>query len=195
MIVVLTAGTTDEQRDEIVRELKELGLGVRAMRGGGQPLLHITSGPTRRARQVLRDDCVQALVPTSGPRLRRHGHRIYPYYLIRWSAAGIVIFGLMVLLAGQLPPGTGEEIQLQHPPATLDWPWYLNAPRALVQAFDAQQRWIGWSALLGLVLVTLALPLIDRTKGEGLQRRWPFVGASVVLVVIALYLTWTGASA
>jgi hypothetical protein len=189
MIIVLRADATDEQRDAVVSELEGLGLGVRAMRGGGKHLIHLVSGPTRRARRVLGSHAVEALVPTSGPRLRSVGHRIYPYHFIRWCAAGIVIFGLAVLLAGQLPPGTGREIQLDHPPDALAWPWYLHAPRALVLSFAPEQRWMGWGLLLLLLIVTFLLPVLDRTRGEGLRHRWPFVGAGLAALAVAVYLS------
>ena len=126
---------------------------------------------------------------TSGPRLRRYGHRIYPYHFIRWSAAGILIFGLAVLLAGQFPPGTGAAIGLERPPVPHPWPWYLEAPRAWLHLFDARQRWVGWSLLLAFVLALFCLPLLDRTHGRGTARRWPFAGVALALVAVVLYLS------
>lgn len=193
MIVVLRRGATDAQRDEIVRELEGYGLGVRALVGGGKPLLHVTSGPTRRARRVLAADVVEALVPTSGPRVRRQGYRIYPYYFIHWCAAGIAIFGVMVFLAGYLPPGTGSEIRLDDPPATLSWPWYARAPLALLQAFPPEQRWMAWGLLFLLCVVTFLLPVLDRTSGAGLRHRWPFAGAAVALIAVVVYFSLWGA--
>lgn len=192
MIVVLRRGTTDEQRDELVRELEGYGLGVHATVGDGKPMLHIVSGPTRRARRVLRAERVEALVPTSGPRLRRFGHRVYPYHFVRWSAAGIVIFGTMVLLAGQIPPGTGPRIRLEHPPEALTWPWYLRTPRALILAFPPESRRIAWGLVLVLLFAVLLLPWLDRTRGDGLRRRWPFVGAGLALLGAVLYALVAG---
>lgn len=193
MIVVLRRGATDAQRDEIVRELERYGLGVRALVGGGKPLLHVTSGPTRRAQRVLAADVVEALVPTSGPRLRRQGHRIYPYYFIRWCAAGVAIFGLMVFMAGYFPPGTGPEVQLQDPPATLGWPWYVRAPLAILRSFPPEQRWMAWSLILLLCVVTVLLPVLDRTRGADLRHRWPFAGAATALVGVVVYFALWGA--
>ena len=193
MIVVLRAGATDEERDAVVRELEGLGLGVRALGAGAKPLLHVISGPSPRARRVLGSRAVEALVSTSGPRLRRFGHRIYPYHFIRWSAAGVFIFGLAVLLAGQFPPGTGAALELERPPAAHPWPWYLRAPRAIVHVFGPEQRSMGWGLLSMLLLGLFCLPLFDRTRTQGLRERWPFACAGLALLWTLLYFTWRGA--
>jgi hypothetical protein len=193
MIVVLRRGTTDEQRDLVVRRLADLGLEVRALHAGGKPLLHVVAGPTRLARRVLRSEHVEALVPTSGPRIRRDGRRVYPYHFLNWCTAGVLIFGLMVLLAGQFPPGTLAAVDTQRPPETLAWPWYLRAPRAWLLLFSPERRWLGWAGLAALGLAALCLPRLDRTRGEGLARRWPFVAGSLALLLAAVVLTLRGA--
>jgi len=193
VIVVLRRGTTDEQRDEVARALAAQGLEVHALRGGGKPLLHVVAGPTRRAKRVLRADHVEALVPTSGPRIRRDGHRIYPYHFLNWCTAGILIFGLMVLLAGQFPPGTLAALDTQNPPETLAWPWYLQAPRAWLLLFSPDRRWLGWTGLVALLLAALLLPKLDRSDGSGPERRWPILAGALALVVAAALLTMKGA--
>jgi len=195
MIVVLGPGTSDARRDEIVRELEGYGLGIRPLTGGGRTLLHVTSGPSRRARRVQRLDGVEALVPTSGPRLRRTGHRIYPYHFLHWCAAGIAILGLMVLWAGLFPPGPTSPIEPERPPADLAWPWYLRAPRAVLTAFPPGLGWIGAGVLAAGALALLSLPWWDRTSGEGLRARWPFVAAGVALLVGAAVATFAGGMA
>lgn len=192
MIVVLRRGTTDEQRDTIVGELEQAGLEVKALRGGGKPLLHVLSGSTRRAKRVLKDDRVEALVPTSGPRIRRVGRRIYPYHFIIWCAAGVLIFGVMVLLAGLFPPGTEAVVDLEHPPETVAWPWYLRGTRAFVVLFSPERRWIGWAVAGVVALAAFLLPVLDRTEGEGLRNRWPVVGAGFAVLAVVFFLTLTG---
>ena len=194
MIIVLRRGTTIEQRDQVVDELERLGLGIRALSGENKHLLHVVSGSTRRTRRVLKNEFVEALLRTSGPRLRKYGPRIYPYHFIRWCAAGVVLFGLMALLAGQFPTGAGNPIEIERPPETLVWPWYLRAPRELLLLFSPESRWLGWTALLGLALVTLLLPVLDRTTGEGPSRRWPFIGAALAIVIAAIYVSAGGAA-
>lgn len=188
MILVLDGAASEEQIADVLAELGQLGLRSALLTSADKPLVHVQGGPTRRARKLLRLEAVQALVPTSGPRVRRRGRRFYPYHFMGWCAVALGLSGLLVLLAGQLPPGVGTPVD---PLAAADGasgsaPWFLEAPLFAVERLGT----LGWAALAALAVLLFALPWIDRTRGEGLARRWPFAllglaGAALVVAFAA----------
>ena len=192
MILVLDSSATEEQLAEVLEEIEHAGLRGRLLRSDDTPMIHVVSGPTRRARRFLRLEPVQALLPTSGPRVRRFGRRFYPYHFIRWCAACIALLGLLVFLAGYLPPGTGVEIDTRGAPAALDMTWYAEGTLAILDRFSPERTWVGWLLLLGASALVFLLPVIDRTKGERPVERWLVLGAGVVFVAAALYFAMGG---
>lgn len=195
MIVVLEASCSDARVAEILAELERMGLEGRVLRGGDRPLVHVTGGDTRRARALRKLDEVEGLVPTSGPRVRRLGRRFYPYHFIRWSAAGVFLLGLLVFLAGQLPPGIGAPVDAQAPPEQVVFPWYVAPIERFVGLFPASLAWLGWTVFWGIAAAVLFLPLLDRTRGRSLAARWPVLalGLGLAAAVVALSLGGIGA--
>lgn len=190
MILVLKPGVDDEELAEVLRELEKRGIESRVLRGGTKPLVHLVSGPTRRARRLLKLEQVEALVPTSGPRVRSFGRRFYPYHFMHLSAACLLLAGLLVLLAGNFPPGLGDAIDPQHAPENLGYPWYVRAPLSFVALFPLSSAWLGWLCLYALGLVALLLPVLERSS-DGAPARWPkLLGALVLLGWI--YMTFGG---
>ncbi len=189
MIVVLRQGSTEEEIAEVLRDLERRSLRGRIVHAGGKPLIHVTSGSTRRARRLLRLDQVEALVPTSGPRVRVEGRRFYPYYFVNLCAGFVLVLGLLVLLAGQLPSGMGVEIDAQHPPSETQFPWYARAPLAFVALFPESLAWLGWLVLLVLAGVVFFLPTLDRSQRRTLRERWWIVAAGILAGIGWLYLT------
>jgi len=187
MIVVLKGGSSDEQVAEVMRALEALGMTARILGQDGKPLIHVISGPTRRARRLLTMDRVQALVPTSGPRIREHGRRFYPYHFVGWCAGFLLLIGALVFLAGQLPPGLGEVVNVNAPPDHLVPPWYLRLPAGFLKGFPARYSAFAWPTLLGVGLLFFLLPLLDRTRGRGLKARVALVLPGL-LVILALVL-------
>lgn len=184
MIVVLRPGATEAEVAEVMDALARRGLAGRVVKTGDKSAVHITQGPTRRARRLLRYEQVEAIVPTSGPRVRRIGRRFYPYHFVNWSAFGIALLGVLVLLAGQLPPGIGDPVDYRHPLAVTQQPWYLGGPLAFVGLFGASAAWLGWFVLALLFLAVLGLPLIDRSRGNGLRGVRLAVGLALALAVL-----------
>jgi quinol-cytochrome oxidoreductase complex cytochrome b subunit len=181
MILVLKPGIEPAELEEVLQALRARGIEGRVLRGASKPLVHLVSGPTRSARALLRLEQVEALVPTSGPRVRQSGRRFYPYHFVHLSAACLLLTGLLVLLAGNLPPGLGDALDAQHPPAQLAYPWFVRAQLAWVELFPAGSAWLGWLCLYALGLCALLLPLIDRSPAEA-PARWPkLLGALVIL--------------
>jgi quinol-cytochrome oxidoreductase complex cytochrome b subunit len=190
VILVLKPGIDQQELDEVLRELSRLGIESRVLRAGSKPLVHLVSGPTRRARRLLALEQVEALVPTSGPRVRSSGRRFYPYHFVNLSAACLLLLGLLVLLAGNHPPGLGDAIDPQHPPAEIPYPWYVRAPLSFVALFPHSWAWLGWLWLYALGLAALLLPVVDRSS-DSAPARWPrLLGALVVLGW--LYMTYGG---
>jgi quinol-cytochrome oxidoreductase complex cytochrome b subunit len=195
VIVVLEHGTSAEELGRVLARMEELGLAGRALEAGPQPLIHVTRGPTRRARRLLAERRVLAIVPTSGPRVRREGRRFYPYHSLNAGAAGLVLLGCLVALAGFLPPGVGSALA---PGAALprpEWPWYLAPLRGLLALAPARPAWIGPSLLVALGALVLALPVLDRTRGEGARERWPVLAAGLALLAALVALGMTGGTA
>lgn len=192
MIVVLDQSATEDQVAEVFAELHRLGLEGRLLESGEKPVVHVTRGHTKRARKLLSLAAVQALVPTSGPRIRRHGRRFYPYHFLGWCAGALVLSGVLVLLSGQLPPGLGEPVSslVQDSGTDAPLPWFLRAPMAVLERLGA----LGWLALLALLLALFALPWIDRTRGEGLARRLPFLVVGLAAAAGWLLLSLGGGS-
>ena len=181
MIPVLKPGIEPEELAEVLRQLEKHGIEGRVLRGGRKPLVHLVAGPTRSARALLKLEQVEALVPTSGPRVRRSGRRFYPYHFVNLAALCLLVTGVLVLLAGHLPPGLGDAIDPQHPPAQVAWPWYVRAPLGFVACFPSHSAWLGWLCLYALGLVALLLPVIDRSPASA-PARWPkLLGALVIL--------------
>ncbi len=183
MIIVLERGSKPEQIAEIVAALKKRGLEVSQVRAAGKPVLHVTSGDSRRARRVLSHDEVEGLVATSGPRIRREGRRFFPYHFIQWAAVGIVMLAVLTLLAGQFPPGVGAPVDVQHPPADLVQPWYLRAPLAFVALFPAEFVGVGWLLAFVLAALVLLVPRFDRGTHSGAPRR--AIAFAIVLIAAA----------
>ena len=195
MIIVLERGATDAHVEEVRQLLAERGLDVRVLAAGGKPAIHVLGGDTRRARKLLKHERVEALVPTSGPRVRREGRRFWPYHFIRWSALSVALVGALVLMAGQLPPGIGGAVDPRVPPADLDQPWYLRFSMGFVGLFPDAMAWVGWLLLALLALVFFCLPLLDRSRPDARGVRALIGLAGVVLVLAWLYAGFSGGHA
>jgi quinol-cytochrome oxidoreductase complex cytochrome b subunit len=191
MIVVIKRGSTQAQIEEILGELKRLGLSGRVVQTTDKPLIHIVSGDPYAAR-ALRHERIQALVPTRGPRVRRHGRRFYPYHFMNWSIAALLLLGVLVLLAGLLPPGLGQPVDLQRPPAHLEPPWYYRGLDQFLRLFPAHLAWLAW-LLAGLIWAAiLFVPELDRAPGRSMrERRW-IVGLGILAGLGAVYLSLRG---
>jgi quinol-cytochrome oxidoreductase complex cytochrome b subunit len=185
MIVVLRLGVTPPEVDEVSNELARRGLQTRRVESSGRTLLHIVSGPTRRARPIVKLEQVEAIVPTSGPRVRREGRRFYPYHFVNWSAFGVALLGVLVFLAGMFPAGIGEEIDQRFAPESLPTPWYLQAPLTFIGLFPPALAWLGWTIFaLGGVLL-FALPFIDRSTGKSARGFRIVVGILLAAFLLA----------
>ena len=182
MIVVLMRGTTVAQKQSILEELGRLGLRGRELDVLDKPLIHIVGGSARRARRLLRLERVEALVPTSGPRVRRVGRRLYPFHVINWCTAGLLLLGVLVVLAGYRPPGLGSTIDLVSPPSEIGVPWYMRGVQAFVALFPRSLAWLGWLAAATVAATVLLLPRLERTP-----LRWP-----AYLLCVALVASWFG---
>lgn len=192
MIVVLRPGVSQAEIDEVLALIERRGMSARVIQGGGKPLVHLLSGSTRRARKLLTLEQVEAVVPTSGPRVRAEGRRFYPYYTLHLAAAGMLVLGALVLLAGHLPPGLGDEIDPRQAPGDLAYPWYARAPLSFVALFPASAAWLGWLCLYALMLGVFLLPWLDRSRA-GTRSRWPLVAAAL-LALGWLALTFSGSA-
>lgn len=187
MILVLRSGSSDAEVAEVLLALQRRGIEGRVMPSSDGPLVHLVSGPTRGARKLLKLEQVEALVPTSGPRVRAQGRRFYPYHFVQLAAAAVVTIGVLVLLAGHRPPGIGAPIDAQHPPAELSWSWYLRAPLSFVALFPEGQAWLGWVCLYAIAALLFLLPFYDRARPSGRGISWP-----VAAFGIALAAGWLG---
>lgn len=163
MIVVLESGTSEEGQRAVLDALARHGLRGNVLDARHRPLIHVVGGPTRLARKVRGMEGVEALVATSGPRIRRQGRRFYPYHMIGWSAAALLLLGVLVALAGFLPPGLGADPDPRAATAFVA-PWFLRAPLALLRLFPGSLRPLGWLALGALALALLCLPGLDRAR-------------------------------
>jgi len=190
MIIVLERGTTEAEMSDVMRRLEDLGLRGRVLDNLRKPVIHIIDGPALRARKLLPLERVEAVLRTSGPRIRREGRGFYPYHFINWSTAGLIVTGLLVLMAGFVPPGVGGEIDPHAPPEHLAAPWYLRAPFAFVRVFP--QPWIGWLVLASLFAALFCLPLLDRSRGEGVRARMPVILIGIVVASAWIVATLVG---
>lgn len=193
MIVLLRRGSTEEEVLEVEREMERRGLSGGRITLGGQPALHVISGPTRRARRLLRLEQVDGLVPTSGPRLRAQGRRFYPYHVVVLGAACVLLFGALVMLAGFLPSGMGGAIDPRAAPAHIADPWYARATLEFVALFPPDSAWLAWLVLIAAGAAVLFLPVIDRGGRE--RGRAGIVAAGIVLALAWAWLTYAGGPA
>lgn len=192
MILVLKRGTTQEQIRDVLEECGRRGLRCRVLHGPEKPLVHVVSGDTRAARALLRHERVQALVPTSGPRRRRHGRRFYPYHFINWCCVCLLLSGLLVSLSGFLPPGLGTPVELGSPPPAVELPWYL---RALDRFLDLVPGAGGWLLAALVVALLFLLPALDRTRGPMLRGRAPVLALGLLYAAFVLWLALGGPAA
>jgi len=166
VIVVLERGSSAAEIAEVLSALERRGLEGQVLDNRERPLIHITSGPTRLARKVARMRRVEGLIPTSGPRVRRQGRRLFPYYTLQLTAALVALIGLLVFLSGLFPPGIGAPVDLQGEPVPAAYPWYVRGPLALAALFPRDLAWVGYLCVLVLMAAVLLLPVLDRTRGE-----------------------------
>jgi quinol-cytochrome oxidoreductase complex cytochrome b subunit len=192
MILVLKPGIDADELAEVMAELEKRGIEGRLLKNGPKPLVHLVSGPTRSARKLLKLEQVEALVPTSGPRVRESGRRFYPYHFVHLAAVCLLLAGVLVLLAGSYPPGLGDAIDAQHPPAEVPYSWFVRAPLAFVALFPHSSAWLGWVCLYALLLGALLLPALERSAGSA-PARWPKL-VGVLVLVGWLYMTFGGAA-
>ena len=192
MIVLLSGGAGREEVEGVLARMRDLGLSGAPLEAGSLRLIHVTRGRARRARWLLSEPPVQAIVPTSGPRVRRDGRRFYPFHALCASAVGLLLLGLLVLLAGFFPPGVSAPAPDDLAPAP-GWPWYLAPMRGLL-ALAPGPAFVGPSLLVALGAVFLALPALDRTRGEGLRARAPVLVVGVLVMLLVLGLGIAGGS-
>ncbi len=182
MIVVLARGTESGEAEAVLERLRADGLEGRLVRAGSRSLIHVLRGPSRRARRLSSDARVVAIVPTSGPRVRREGRRFYPYHALRMGAGGLVLLGLLVGLAGFFPPLAGSEPGALAAPSRALWPWYLAPLRGLYELLPADPAWLAPGAALFLFGLVLVLPVLDRTRGQDGRARAPVLAAGLLLL-------------
>jgi quinol-cytochrome oxidoreductase complex cytochrome b subunit len=185
VIVVLAPGTGEDGAREVLARLGALGLDGRLVRAGSRALIHVVRG-------CLGDARVAAIVPTSGPRVRRAGRRFYPYHALRLGAGGLALLALLVALAGFFPPIAGGEPLGAEPDARAIWPWYLAILRGLYDVVPARPTWLAPGAALALLGVVLALPWLDRTRCSSLRARIPVLGAGLLLLGVFAALAAIG---
>lgn len=195
MILVLSAGAGEAQERVVLDELRRSGMRGVLLHATERPVVHVVSGPTRLARRLLRLESVEAIVPTSGPRIRREGRRFVPYHAVDWLALALVILGLLVALTGFFPPALGPDpdplgVGPDAPPAGAPLPWFLAAPARVVRLLPAG---LGWLVLLLLVALLFAVPALDRGRGRPAPARRVLVLAVVVAAWLALTLLGGGA--
>lgn len=195
MILVLDPSATAEQTAEVLEELARRGCSGQVLQTASGPVVHVTGGRARRARRLRALDQVLEIVPTSGPRVRREGWRFYPYHFVNWSAFGVVLLGLLVLLAGWLPTGIGDEVDYRHPAESVSQPWYLRVPLAFAGLFPAALAWLGWLLLAALCLAFFLLPLLDRSGPDSVWGPRLRVLGALGLVATVVLVLWTGVAA
>jgi hypothetical protein len=189
MIIVLERGAKPEQVEEVIELLRREGVEVKCVRAAGKPVLHVQDGATRRAHKALTHDAVEGLLATSGPRIRREGHRFYPYHALHWFAIWMVVVATLVLLAGQLPPGIGRAIDLQTAPEQVVVPWYGRAATGFLALFPHSASWLAWTLMWVALALFVALPRFDRRRNVA---RAPLLVAVAALVAVVAWLATGG---
>jgi len=184
MIVVLASGASAAQKREVFDELERLGLRWREIDVLDMPLLHIVDGPSRAARGLTRFEAVRGLEPTPGPRIRARGRYFFPYHMINWITALLLVFAGLILLAGLLPPLIGGDIDRAGSLSVTALPWYLRAPHVFLA-----RGWLGALALVGSIVLLFVLPVFDRARGGNSASRALVVAASLVLFFGWVFLT------
>ena len=190
MIIVLERGTTEGERVDVMQRMEELGLQGRLLDNLSKPVIHVTDGPALRASKLLPLERVETVLRTSGPRIRREGRGFYPYHFLNWSTVGLLVTGLLVILAGFAPPGVGDEIDTLSPPDSIQTTWYLRAPLAFVRVFP--QHSLGSLALVILFALLFFLPHLDRIKGDSLRARMPVILVGIVVAIVWVLATIMG---
>lgn len=195
MIVLLERGADRDEVDGILERMRALGLAGAVLEVGSWRLIHLTQGNTRRARRLLSVPGVQAIVPTSGPRVRRDGRRFYPFHALCSGAVGLVLVGLLVFLAGFFPPGVSEALAPGATPPSPAWPWFLAPARGVLALVPERPLWIGPSLLVALGVLVLGLPLLDRSRATSLRERGPVLLVGALALASALALGLLGGNA
>lgn len=193
MIVLLERGAGREELERVLARMRALGLEGTPLEVGSQRLVHVTRGRTRRARHLLAEPGVRAVVPTSGPRVRREGRRFYPFHALCSVAMGLVLLGALVWLAGFFPPGVSAAVTAGEPVPAPHWPWYLAPMRGVLALAPDRPAWIGPSLLVALGGLLLCVPFLERTRGEGWRARAPALAAGLVVLVVVFGLGVLGA--
>ncbi len=195
MIIVLERGIDEGRARAILSDLEELGLSGAVLEAEDRRVIHVTAGPARLARKLLGRSGIEALVPTSGPRVRRFGRRLFPYYALWYSAFLVLAVGVLVFLAGALPPGLGDPVDLRHAPPPAEFPWYVRAPLAIVALFPSGWRWVGQGLVLALMAVILLLPWLDRTPPPAIAERKGRLALGILVLLAWCWLSVQGVTA
>jgi quinol-cytochrome oxidoreductase complex cytochrome b subunit len=191
VILVLDRGTTPEEVEAVLADLRARGVRANVLGGAEAPLIHLAAGRAGDLRRLRRrHERVQALVSTSGPRIRRKGRRFYPYHFLNWCAGGLLLVGALVLLAGHFPVGVGADLDPHRPAADAPTPWYLRAPAAVIALLPGG---LGWVVLAAVALAVVLLPMLDRSEGTRTASRSMVILAGVVLAAAYVLLTIRGA--
>ena len=191
MMIVFERGAKPEQVQAVEEELRAQGVETRRVRAAGKPVLHVLCGRVASPGKVFTHDAVEGIVATSGPRIRREGHRFYPYHALQWFAIWIVVVAVLVLLAGQLPPGIGIAIDLRTPPSEVVVPWYGRAATGFLALFPQSLSWLAWTVMVAVLALFVALPRLDR-KAD--RPRLVVVGAVAALLFAIGWLAVGGAA-
>lgn len=192
MILVLERGTPEEEQQAVLAELPALGLEGRLLTVADVPLIHLTSGPSRAARRLLRRGRVEALVATSGPRIRREGRRFYPYHFVNVASSLLLVIGALILVASFFPTGLGQPIDPRGSGPPLEVPWFLRAPVAVEAAFPAAHAWVGMLAVVAILVALVLLPLADRGRHARVGGRAVVLLGGALFLGLYAWLTWGG---
>jgi quinol-cytochrome oxidoreductase complex cytochrome b subunit len=104
-----------------------------------------------------------------------------------------LIFGGLVTLVTLLPSPFQVAADPTATPVGARPPWYLLAPHALIEMFPTWlPRWAGGLAVELILLASILLPFLDRSRGRTPRERRVALAAGVVVLLLWAALTWHG---
>jgi quinol-cytochrome oxidoreductase complex cytochrome b subunit len=123
----------------------------------------------------------------------RSGLGLYRVYLFNLLILIVLIFGSLITLATLVPAPFELPADPFNTPQGVSAPWYLLASHAFLESFPAfVPRWIRAFFLEGILVFSIILPFVDRSRGRTYRERRVAILLGIGVLTGWILFTWLG---